>query len=214
MKQKFWLERWEQEQIGFHQSEINRYLSEHWEQLGLPSEAAVFVPLCGKSLDMLWLHQQGHPVMGVELSEKAVEAFFEENQIEAELQRGRRFSTYRSDGLRLLCGDFFDLEREDLEGIQAVYDRAALIALPPSMRADYAHHMARLLPAGAHILLITMEYPAGTLEGPPFSVTEEEVRTLFDPRFTVSLQASWEGAEGPRGVEVTEKIYTLTRRGG
>ena len=212
MDHQFWLERWQQGQIGFHQAEINQYLSEHWGQLGLPDGAAVFVPLCGKSLDMLWLREQGHEVLGVELSEKAVSAFFDENAIPAEVSREGSFKVYTGGGVRLRSGDFFALEASDLGGIHAVYDRAALIALPPGLRADYARHMAKLLPSGAHILLITMEYPDGTLEGPPFSVSEEEVHSLFDGAFTIERQAFWEGAEGPRGVQVTEKIYTLTRR--
>jgi thiopurine S-methyltransferase len=178
----------------------------------LPDGAPVFVPLCGKSLDMLWLREQGHAVLGVELSEKAVSAFFEENGIPAEVQRDRSFSVYSGEGLRLLSGDFFALKPEDLNGIHAVYDRASLIALPPTMRQRYAQHMAQLLPTGARILLVTMEYPAGTLEGPPFSVEETEVNALFGNHFTVERQALWEGAEGPRGVSVTEKVYTLSRR--
>jgi thiopurine S-methyltransferase len=212
MEHTFWLERWEQNQIGFHQAEINRYLSSHWEELGLPEGAPVFVPLCGKSLDMLWLRGQGHPVFGVELSEKAVAAFFEENEIAVEVRRSDDHTEYLAEGLRLRSGDFFALQREDLQGVRAVYDRAALIALPPAMRPDYARKMAELLPAGAHILLITMEYPEGTLEGPPFSVGEEEVERLFATAFTVERRAVWEGAPGPRGVTVTEKVYTLTRR--
>lgn len=212
MEHQFWLERWEQNQIGFHQQEINSYLSEHWEELGLPEGAPVFVPLCGKSLDMLWLREQGHPVFGVELSEKAVSAFFEENGISAEVRRDGESCDYLAEGLRLRAGDFFALDAGDMAGIGAVYDRAALIALPPAMRSDYARHMASLLPADAHILLITMEYPAGTLEGPPFSVSEEEVHMLFDADFEVIRKAQWQDAEGPRGVSVTEKVYTLTRR--
>lgn len=212
MEHQFWLERWEKNQIGFHQSEINEYLSTHWEQLGLPDGAAVFVPLCGKSLDMLWLREQGHPVFGVELSEKAVAAFFEENGIPAEVRRQGEHADYIGEQLQLRAGDFFALKREDLGAIRAVYDRAALIALPPAMRADYARHMARLLPAGAHILLITMEYPEGALEGPPFSVTEEEVGRLFGEAFAVERWAMWQDADGPRGMPVTEKVYTLTRR--
>lgn len=212
MEHHFWLERWKQDQIGFHQAEINQYLSEHWEQLGLPPGAPVFVPLCGKSLDMLWLREQGHPVLGVELSEKAVAAFFAENDIAADTRRDGDFMVYTSDDLELLTGDFFALRPQHLHGVCAVYDRASLIALPPPMRAAYARHMASLLPVGAHILLITMEYPAGALDGPPFSVSEEEVHTLFEGDFSVERKAMWEGAQGPQGIDVTEKIYTLTRR--
>lgn len=212
MDHQFWLERWQQNQIGFHQAEINQYLSEHWTQLGLAPNAPVFVPLCGKSLDMRWLREQGHPVLGVELSEKAVAAFFEENGMPARVSRNEPFACYSADDVQLLSGDFFALEPRHLQGIRAVYDRAALIALPPSMRADYARHMAGLLPVGSHILLITMEYGEGALQGPPFSVPEAEIERLYGEHFTVQRAACWEGAEGPRGVDVTEKIFTLTRR--
>jgi len=210
MEHTFWLERWEQNQIGFHQAEINRYLSDHWAELGLEEGAPVFVPLCGKSLDMLWLREQGHPVLGVELSEKAVAAFFDENDISASISRDGAFAVYQAEELTLLTGDFFALTAAELDGVRAVYDRASLIALPPSMRQDYATHMATLLPAGAHILLVTMEYPEGVLEGPPFSVAEEEIHTLYAPYFTIDLKGSWAG-EGPRGIAVSEKVYLLTR---
>lgn len=212
MKHDFWLERWEQNQIGFHQAEINRYLTTHWAELGLPRGTRVFVPLCGKSRDMIWLREQGHPVLGNELSSKAVEAFFSENDLQVTISEEPHFTRYEAEEVEILAGDFFALAQADLEKVRAVYDRAALIALPQTMRQSYAHHMASLLQKGAHILLVTMEYPPGTLEGPPFSVTDEEVHALYEGEFSVELKASWEGAEGPRGVTVTERVYTLTRR--
>ncbi len=212
MKHEFWLERWEQDQIGFHQAEINRYLSTHWAELGLPPGDSVFVPLCGKSLDMLWLHEQGHPVLGNELSIKAVEAFFSENNLPSTVTEESCFTRYATEGLQILAGDFFALTPADLGEIRAVYDRASLIALPSPMRQAYARHMSSLLPVGAHILLVTMEYPPEALEGPPFSVTDEEVHALYDDDFMVELKANWEGAEGPRGIKITERVYTLTRR--
>ena len=211
MKHEFWLERWERDQIGFHQQAINAYLTEHWAELGLAPGAGVFVPLCGKSLDMLWLREQGYSVLGVELSRKAVEAFFNENGLRARRDEEGAFVSYSADRLRLLVGDFFALEPGMLSGIRAVYDRAALIALPAGMRAAYARHMAALLPSGAHILLVTLEYPAGALEGPPFAVGEEELRRLYGEAFSIERKASLGDVEGPRGVRVTERIYSLVR---
>ncbi len=213
MKHDFWLERWEQNQIGFHQVEINQYLTNHWAELGLARGDRVFVPLCGKSLDMLWLREQGQLVLGNELSAKAVEAFFSDNKQSAVVSEEPPFSRYAMEGLEILAGDFFALTRAKLGDVSAVYDRAALIALPPEMRKAYACHISSLLQEGAHILLVTMEYPSGTLEGPPFSVSEEEVHALFAEDFSVELRAAWVGAEGPRGVNVTERVYILTRRG-
>ncbi len=211
MEHTFWLQRWEQNQIGFHQQEINHYLETHWQELGLPEGAPVFVPLCGKSLDMLWLREQGHPVFGVELSEKAVGDFFDENGIEPNINETDRFSEYCADRLCIFSGDFFQLRQADLGEIHAVYERASLVALPQQMRRRYVAHMEQLLRPGSHILLITMEYPEGVLEGPPFSVSEAEVEALYAGGFTVERKAVWDG-DGPRGLVVTEKVYALTRR--
>jgi thiopurine S-methyltransferase len=210
LKHEFWHERWEQGQIGFHQQEINGYLTSHWEELGLPDGVPVLVPLCGKSLDMLWLREQGHPVFGIELSRKAVEAFFHENEIEPSVNETDHFIEYSTEKLTLFAGDYFMLTTRDLGQIHAVFDRAALIALPPEMRTVYVRHMASLLPAGAHILLVTMQYPPGTLEGPPFSVDEDEVQSLYREHFSIDKKGVWD-VEGPRGVAVSETVYLMTR---
>lgn len=212
MKHEFWHQRWEQGQIGFHQQEVNGYLTSHWDELGLSAGVPVFVPLCGKSLDMLWLREQGHPVFGIELSRRAVEAFFHENEIEPSVNETEHFVEYSTEQLTLFAGDYFQLTTRDLGQNHAVFDRAALIALPPEMRAGYVRHMATLLPAGAHILLITMHYPEGTLDGPPFSVDEREVEALYLNDFSIEKKGSWD-VEGPRGIAVQEAVYLMTRTG-
>src|SRR5512135_332619 len=157
MDKDFWLERWEREEIGFHQNETNPYLSQYWQDLPLAPGSKVFVPLCGKSLDMLWLRKQGHPVLGVELSPLAVEAFFKENGYTPDHDSSHKFESCEADGIRILCGDFFNLEQDDLAQVGAVYDRASLVALPPAMRERYARHLASILPGGTQILLITFD---------------------------------------------------------
>ena len=175
MERDFWLERWQLDQTGFHQSEVNPYL----ERYGHHLKGKVFVPLCGKSLDMSWLARQGAKVLGVELSPIAVQAYFEENGLAATCRPFGKFESHESNGIRLLCGDFFDLKREDMEGVSAVYDRASMVALPVTMRERYVRHLMSILPEAAKILLITFDYPQAEMQGPPFAVSVEEVERLY-----------------------------------
>ena len=211
----FWHDRWRRNEIGFHQAEINSHLQEFWPRLGLATASAVFVPLCGKTRDMLWLRAQGHAVLGVELSPIAVRDFFRENELTPRVSRRDPFEVWEADGLTLLCGDFFTLTPTWLRDVGGVYDRASLIALPPAMRPRYAEHMAAILPANAAILLVTMEYPPAGMQGPPFTVDEAELRRLYETRFRVdSLLRKDILAENPqfrvRGLTALhEHVYRL-----
>jgi thiopurine S-methyltransferase len=189
MEKEFWLERWERAETGFHQDEINPYLQQHWRGLGLPRGSVVFVPLCGKSRDMVWLRQQGHAVLGVELSPIAARDFFTENGMQPQALDSGKFDCLQADGIRLLCGDFFDLSRLELSNISAVFDRASMVALPPDMRARYVRHLVSILPAGTQILLVTFDYPQTEMSGPPFAVTPAEVEALYRDYAEVRLLA-------------------------
>lgn len=134
MQPEFWYKKWDSNQIGFHQAEANPYLQRYWPELAIAPSARVLVPLCGKSLDLLWLAGQGHQVLGVELAEKAVEEFFSEHQLQPQISEQGAFKVYRTVAFELWCGDFFALTAEDVAGCTALYDRAALIALPDAMR--------------------------------------------------------------------------------
>lgn len=218
MDPEFWHARWRENLIGFHQPDINTHLQAFWPQLGAPAGCGVFVPLCGKSLDMLWLASQGHPVLGVEISDIAVHAFFEENRLEPQVEEGDRFSLWRCGEITLLLGNFFDLTADDVVGCGAIYDRASLIALPPDMRERYAKHVAGLFGAGTPSLLITLDYPQEEMDGPPFAVPEDEVRALFEPTFEVETLRSVEILEEQphfreQGLtRLTERVYRLRRR--
>ena len=187
MDADFWLTRWEKREIGFHQVEINRYLEQYWSTLELARESTVLVPLCGKSRDMLWLAQQGHHVLGVELSKTAVQEFFEEWEVQPKLDQKGSFTRYSAENVELLVGDFFALTAEDLQKVAGVYDRAALVALPPDMRRDYVNLLAEILPINAQTLLITFEYRLGAMEGPPFSIPIDAVKGLFEGRCDITL---------------------------
>lgn len=218
MEKNFWLERWQQQQIGFHQSDINRYLQEYWHQARETyPQGKVFVPLCGKSRDMIWLEQQGHEVLGIEFSEMAVNDFFTENQLTPSSEHSATFSRHRVNNINLLCGDFFDLTGDDLDQCHLVFDRASLVALPEALRKRYTDQMIKILPADVSILLITMEYPQNEMDGPPFSVPETEVRSLFEEHFNVEKLDTYDiYAENPRFKQrglsrLVEKVFLLSR---
>lgn len=189
MRANFWHHRWERNEIGFHQKEINMHLEKYWQQLGLAQNTDVFVPLCGKSLDMLWLAGESHRVLGIELSTIAVEAFFEENKLAPfEKNEMAPFILWQKDEIQILEGDFFKLQADHLFAIKAVYDRASLVAFPEEMRLDYIHHLFQILPKNTQILLVTFEYPpTDQVQGPPFSVTEEEVKKLYGAYCDIKL---------------------------
>ena len=183
MEHDFWHKKWSDGKIGFHQAEINPYLQSYWQRMGLEGDGKVFVPLCGKSSDMLWLREQGHEVLGVELNASACEAFFSENDAEPVKVEGGDFTSYSIDGIDVLCGDFFNLTQEQLSGVTAVYDRAALIALPKEMRSKYVDHLRAILSPAVKMLLVTLEFDEES--GPPFSVSADEVEALFGERFEI-----------------------------
>jgi len=187
MEPDFWHERWRQNRIGFHMEEPLPLLCKHWPALGLPTDSRVFVPLCGKSVDMAWLAGRGHRVLGVELSELAVRQFFDERGLAPEVHDGDYGQHFSAGPYELVCGDAFALDAEALAGCAAIYDRAALIALPPDLRKRYAASVWRRLPAGCEGLLVTLEYPQSEKAGPPFSVDEAEVRSLLEGDWRISV---------------------------
>ena len=218
MTHNFWLSRWEHNDIGFHKTKVHHDLIRHIDRLDLRPGDTLFVPLCGKSLDMLWLRQRGIRIIGNELSQTAIESFFAENNLEVVQQATKDFSRYCSEGLELLCGDFFSLQRPDLQGTIAAYDRAALVALPPDLRRQYAEHLAHLLPAQSRVLLISYEYDQSEISGPPFSAPRSEVATLFNPAFEIELLGQADTLHTHLGLKargvskLTEFVCLLTRR--
>lgn len=186
MDAQFWHERWQTGQIGFHQPDYHPALLTAWPALGIAAGGRVFVPLCGRSLDMVWLAARGHPVVAIELSRIAVEGFFRHVGLEPARDRSGALERWRAGPFELLCGDFFDLEPAQLAGVAGWYDRAALVALPAAMRRRYVERLAALLEPGARGLLITHDYDQAEMDGPPFSVPPVEVEALFSRDFDVA----------------------------
>ena len=218
MEPEFWLERWRTAQIGFHQAETNSALVAHWSSLDLPKGSRVFVPLCGKSLDMVWLAGQGHSVTGVELSQIAIDEFFQELSLTPEQREEGGFTITSAGPYELWCGDFFALPARPLAQMAAIYDRASLIALPSDLRREYAIKLSQLNRSGAPQLLLTIEYDQSAVPGPPFSVVETEVRELYEKAWEITELARGDTEiRNPkfleRGLEVvTGAVYQLRPR--
>ena len=214
----FWLERWASKQIGFHQERGNPRLERFWPTLEPGSGGRVFVPLCGKSRDMIWFLEQGYRVVGCELSSLAVEAFFAESGLTPAIQQAARYTRWKNNGMEILCGDFFSLEPADIGAIDTFYDRASLVALTPAQRTLYAGHLADLVSKDASGLLITLDYNQAELSGPPFAVSAAEVDRLFGDSFDIRPVFSYDVLEENPGfrekglTELFEQAYVLKRR--
>ncbi len=180
----------------------------HGARLG--DSGAVVVPLCGKSNDMAWLAARGLAVLGIELSDLAVEAFFSEHGLAPARGAVAGYEEYRAPGYRLLCGDFFGLTRDILGDFGAIYDRAALIALPPDMRRDYATTLGALAAPGTRMLLVSVEYAAGAVSAPPFAVSAAEVADLYGEQWTIEDLGT--RAAEVKGQPGTEQAFFLVRR--
>lgn len=217
MQPDFWLNRWRTAQIGFHQTAVDRHLKAYWPQLKLPARSNVFVPLCGKSLDMLWLQASGHAVTGVELSPLALESFVMEHGIPARRRVLEDFDVYEADGLTLFCGDYFKLTPALLGSVSAVYDRAALISWLPAAREPYVQHLTSLTSSGAQTLLIVVEFPEEQMSGPPFPVSRDAVQNLYADHYSIEELGRHEILEleprlKARGLtELREVCYRMTR---
>ena len=217
MEIEFWKQRWQENQIGFHLSEVNPYLINHWSDLQLKSGAVVLVPMCGKSLDMIWLASENYSVVGVECSVKAVESFFNEQRLEVQVGNHRDYTVYQNAAINLLQGDFFKLDKEILREVEAVYDRASLVALPEDMRQEYVNLLAENLPEKVKILLVTLEYEQSLMSGPPFSVSQKDVQSLYGNAFHIELLHQQDILEEQsrfkeRGLNyMLERVYKISR---
>jgi len=226
MEIDFWLERWNENQIGFHQQSINPYLIYFYGEKGPAQEhrekLKVFVPLCGKSKDMLWLSQNNYKVFAVECSDLAVKSFFEENALNYKWAEKDEHALYQSSDLaseiEIYQGNFFSFQQSDLDEITDIFDRASLVALPVNMREQYAKKMAELQQPGVRTLLVTLTYDQSEMNGPPFSVTENNVSELYSDNFSVQKLCLKEIINDEPGFKergltsLVETVYKLVRK--
>jgi len=182
-----WESRWQLDRIGFHLKEVNPYLIRFSDQLLHQNPDKIFVPLCGKTLDLCWLTTKTKKVIGVELVSKAVQDFFAENNIDYLLQQDENLQKFSSKSIEIYLGDFFDLNPEQTSSFKAIYDRASIVAIEKPERMAYVDHLISFLVPAGRILLITLEYNQNQMEGPPYSVPAEEIESLFAPLGSLKL---------------------------
>lgn len=205
MDADFWIKAWEEGRTRFNQNDFHPKLLEFFPRFNPRPGQRVLVPLCGKSVDLMWLQSLGIKVHGVELYEKAVTEFFSENNLQVEIEDRPPFKVYTHEKVAISCGDYFRLSEEN--AYDFVYDRAALVALPESMRKEYVRVTARALKPGGRYLLVVYEYEQKEFEGPPFSVSEKEVRALYGEEFWIELVDTSDTELFP------QKVYILEKKG-
>jgi thiopurine S-methyltransferase len=214
MDASFWHNRWQTNQTGWHEPTVNPLLIAHFPSLNLAPGSRVFVPLCGKSLDLGWLLSRGYAVAGAELSELAVTQLFAEIGMEPSISVVGKHRLFHGEGIDIFVGDLFDLSRETLGSIDAVYDRAALVALPEAVRVQYTAHL-KAITALAPQLVIGYEYDQTAVAGPPFSVTPDELYRHYSHDYTLTLLSRVEVPGGLKGkCPATEHIWRLNKRPG
>lgn len=198
MEASFWNQKWQEGDIGFHQSEANPFLIKHFEKLNLAKGGRVFLPLCGKTRDLAWLLNCGHRVVGAELSELAINELFKNLEVEPKISRVGKLTHYSAKDIDIFVGDIFDVSAEVLGSVDAVYDRAALVAMPENMRHQYTSHLMEITYAAPQ-LLICYEYNQQLMDGPPFSVSEAEIQHHYASAYQVNSAESKEVAGGLKG---------------
>lgn len=212
MDADYWHQKWQADDLGFHQPDGNPLLQAHFTELDLPAGSRVFVPLCGKTRDIAWLMSQGHKVAGIELSELAVRQLFEDMGVEPAVTTRDGMTCYSAADVEIFAGDIFKLTGTMLGAVDAVVDRAALVALPDDTRIRYAGHVAEIT-VRAPQLLITFEYDQTEMAGPPFSITDAEIGRHYENGYRVSQLASVEVAGKLKGnCDAMENVWLLQAR--
>ena len=198
MDPNFWHQRWEKNETAWHESQANPLLVKHFNELSLAKGRRVFVPLCGKTLDISWLLSKGYRVAGAELSQLAIEQLFFELGVQPDISTVGQVAQWSAKNIDIFVGDIFAVTRKILGPVDAVYDRAALVALSESMRYRYTAHLAEMTDKAPQ-LLICYVYDQRLMEGPPFSISDEEVQRHYAGTYDVKLLATTEVAGGLKG---------------
>ncbi len=210
MDANHWHERWEKNEIGFHEGEVNQYLDRYFTKLNLQQGDTVFVPLCGKTYDIHYLLNKGIKVVGAELSEIAISQLFSDLSLTPTITKHNELLCYNAAELTVWVGDIFNVTKSLLSKVDAIYDRAALVALPHEMRDNYSQHLIEIT-GNAPQLLAVFEYDQNEVAGPPFSVVASEIQALYAAYYKLNLLCEEPVAGGLKGqVSANNVIWYLT----
>ena len=205
----FWHQKWKNNEIGFHLSEVNSLLVKYIGELSLAKGNRLFLPLCGKTLDIAWLLSEGYCVVGAELSEDAIKQLFVELGIEPQCSKSDGMTLYSAQGIDIYVGNVFDLSGEALGVVDAIYDRAALVALPEVIRTQYTSHVLKITKAAPQLLL-SYEYDQNLMSGPPFSVSNDEVKQHYKDHYSLVLLENMNIPDGLKGkCAAKESVWLL-----
>ena len=205
----FWHQKWEKNEIGFHMSKANPMLVKYLHKMSLAKGSRIFLPLCGKTLDIAWLLSEGFSVVGAELSEVAIKQLFIELDVEPRISKSGPLKLFSAENIDIFCGDIFELSGESLGKVDAIYDRAALVALPKEMRKQYTAYLLKMTNAAPQ-LLISFEYDQNLMPGPPFSVSNDEVKLHYHDHYEISLLENMDIPGGLKGkCPAEENVYFL-----
>lgn len=207
----FWHDKWSRNEIGFHLSEANPLLTKYFGHLGLSAGQRIFLPLCGKTLDISWLLNAGVKVVGIELNDGAVSDLFKQLALKPNVTQLDKFVVYSADNIDIYVGDFFDLTQQQLGHVDAVYDRAAIVALPTALRQKYSQHLM-LITAQAKQLVVNYDYDQTVINGPPFSVSNDELHHHYANVYTMRQLAHQDVSGGLKGrCPATENVWLLSK---
>ena len=208
METSYWQQKWEKNEIAFHQSEANPLLVKYFNELSLAKNSRVFLPLCGKTLDISWLLFNGYRVVGAELSKTAIEQLFTELDVEPKISVVGEMAHYSAKNIDIFVGDIFDLSSNMLGKVDAIYDRAALVALPEKIRSRYTTHLMEIT-GKAPQLLICYEHDQNLMECPPFSINKEEVNQHYKDKYDLTLIVTTDVTDGLKGHAAKEHVWLL-----
>ena len=212
MDKDFWLKKWEHNEIGFHESKVNPLLVEYFHKLQLANNSRLFIPLCGKTKDIEWLLDQGYVIVGAELSTLAINELFRDLGLEPNISKNKRFTLFSSQNIDIFVGDIFELSKKDLGPINAIYDRAALVALPKNVRFKYTSHLMDISNSAPQFL-ISLEYDEMLMNGPPFSVNSDEIKEHYTnhyqsiQRIKSNIPAAIKGGK----FVITQSVWLMNR---